>query len=374
MQLKGSIVRGSRAPRLWLLWTLRGVGRSRRARKKRLRLLRWRSCSLPLAAASVGVVASAPPLFQMASAATSRVSPACVFGKLLARRAKTKPALAACAALIIAACFVGCGGKSAEATQPFSVQASSAAPSPEVASTDRGAPRNIKVQLTIGRAPDLKVKGGAHVNAGDVLSDRAADRARLTAQREQVALALKKILEVHHFEIPALPAASFAEQLAAIERAQVSLTEAQRKVSIQRERMESMTKLPALPEAVKLHEQATLETLERGVTAADADLKLASAKLDTAKSDRLRLEQQNSLEISRQSVGEDERSQQARVERAQLEAQLRDIDNQLARLATVRAPFGGTIKRISWEGQQDAEITVLVLIAVDGSDGEGSNE
>jgi hypothetical protein len=50
---------------------------------------------------------------------------------------------------------------------------------------------------------------------------------------------------------------------------------------------------------------------------------------------------------------------------AQLEAQITNLNAQIVALSAVRAPFAGTIKKISWEGQTNDEINVVILVDVD---------
>ena len=50
---------------------------------------------------------------------------------------------------------------------------------------------------------------------------------------------------------------------------------------------------------------------------------------------------------------------------AQNEAQITNLNAQIVALSAVRAPFAGTIKKISWEGQTNDEINVVILVDVD---------
>jgi hypothetical protein len=51
---------------------------------------------------------------------------------------------------------------------------------------------------------------------------------------------------------------------------------------------------------------------------------------------------------------------------AQIKAKLQEVDNAIASLATVKAPYSGTVRRVKWLGQSSdgslsAEVTVMVF-------------
>lgn len=75
-------------------------------------------------------------------------------------------------------------------------------PLPSSSPTPRAAPANpispssgrlLKLNITVTSPEDLKVREGDTVSAGQILADRDKERARLTAQREQIQLSLNKI-------------------------------------------------------------------------------------------------------------------------------------------------------------------------------------
>jgi len=49
----------------------------------------------------------------------------------------------------------------------------------------------------------------------------------------------------------------------------------------------------------------------------------------------------------------------------QIEAQITNLNTQIIALSAVRAPFAGTIKKITWEGETNDEINVVILVDVD---------
>src|SRR5262249_49080454 len=92
--------------------------------------------------------------------------------------------------------FASCGQKAA--TTPTTATAAPS-PSPLALSslddmpTASGAPRYLRVKLTINQAGDLRVKSGDKIEAGATLSDRAFERRRLMIQRRALVVAVRRI-------------------------------------------------------------------------------------------------------------------------------------------------------------------------------------
>jgi hypothetical protein len=294
--------------------------------------------------------------------------------KLIVRLTKEGAALLITSALVASSC-----ARPARATQtattptpvptPIKMDDSPAKPA------DR--PRLIKVKLTITSPDDLRVKVGERVDAGAVLSDRAAERERLIEQRYQLALAARRISAqvaaaaesiklLKELGSTSLPS-SFAAEQAAIRRAEVGAEASSRQVEIQRQRL---TALPsAVPAgfdaaAVESHEAARLALAEDAQRQAVADVELAKAKLQSAQEVRALEEKRHAVDFSRQLLAARSQIEQAEIARAQLIAQMAALDQQLAQLAAVRAPFGGRVERILWEEQNDQAIAVVLYLAV----------
>ena len=109
-------------------------------------------------------------------------------------------------------------------------------------------PRNIKIELTLSNPTDLKVKPGDKISAGQVLSDRISERNRLQARKKQLQLSLLKLnLPLTPVpqpkpipEISPLPPVSYAEEEAAIKLKQQKLSEAERAIALQKEKIEQL--------------------------------------------------------------------------------------------------------------------------------------
>lgn len=233
-------------------------------------------------------------------------------------------------------------------------------------------PEEIKVRVSISRPEDLRVRVGQKLKTGDAIADRNRERNNLENQRRQAALALERfrkimLLKNENLEKPVLPDAFFAEYEAAINRAAVAVEAAKRAVRLQEQHLKEIESLP-FPfdlSKVKQHESARLQILQGELLAAESNFALERAKLESARGSRSYSEQKDALEIQKVKLASGEQRITLEIQIAQLEAQMTNLDSQIAALAAVRAPFAGVVKKISWEGQTNAEIYVVITVAVD---------
>ncbi|MDQ3748159.1 MAG: hypothetical protein M3367_03955 [Acidobacteriota bacterium] len=113
------------------------------------------------------------------------------------------------------------------------------------------------------------------------------------------------------------------------------------------------------------HEKARFALLKGELLYATSNLALERAKLETAKANRSYTEQKDALEIQKQKITLNEQRLTLETNIAQIEAQITNLNAQIIALSAVRVPFNGTIKKISWEGQTNDEINVVILVDVD---------
>jgi len=151
-----------------------------------------------------------------------------------------------------------------------------------------------------------------------------------------------------------------------------------------------LSQIPNLDLIILEHEQTKLAELKRNHTAAVRDYQLAMGKLQTAKDNRKyqeyqasvteaqRIEQMNQsrLNYQRQLAEYEQRLADREFQVSQLQARLNDVDNQIASLAQVKAPYSGTVRRIRWLGQSpDGSLTAEVTLMVNGRErGTGNGE
>ena len=235
-------------------------------------------------------------------------------------------------------------------------------------------PNEIKVRVTISRTEDLRVSVGEKINVGDVIADRKRERDALLMQKQQAGLALKRMkklmwLKDENLEKPVLPGAAFAEYEASINRAQIAVEAAKRSINLQEQRIKEIESLPFPVDLtkVKKHETARLKLLQGERMTAESNLNLERAKLETAKANRKYAEQKDYLDIQKSNITLREQHITIEANITQIEAQITNLNVQIVALSAVRAPFAGTIKKINWEGQTNAEINVVITVDVDDS-------
>ena len=243
-------------------------------------------------------------------------------------------------------------------------------------------PNEIKVRVTISHPEDLRVKVGEKINTGDVIADRKREIDTLLAQKQQTELALERMkklmsLKDENLEKPLMPDASFAEYQASINRAALAVEAAKCAIHLQESRIKEIEKLPFPVDLtkVKQHESARLDLLKGELLAAESNLNLERAKLETAKANRTYAEQKDALEIQKSKITLREQRITIEAQITQLEANIANLNVQIAALSVIRAPFAGTVKKINWEGQTNAEINVVIVVDVaDNSESESANK
>jgi chromosome segregation ATPase len=176
-----------------------------------------------------------------------------------------------------------------------------------------------------------------------------------------------------------LPPTSYLEHEAEGERAKAAISSVESEIETKKQEIAYLKQLPNLDPIILEHEQAKLKQLKQKHTAAVRDYQLAVGKLQTAKNQRAYQEYQASLEAARrveevnQARSSYERQlaeyQQRLGERefqvAQVKAKLQEVENAIASLATVKAPYSGRVRRVKWLGQSPdgsltAEITLMI--------------
>lgn len=189
-------------------------------------------------------------------------------------------------------------------------------------SASSGVPKTFKLNISISKPEDLKVKQGETVISGQILADRVTDRNRLNSAKQELELSLKKIEGNIIFNPPKpksvppvgeLPSSQFKEQEADILDAQIKVREAEiavdlhkkslsiqppketseleqaravvvaakNKVDIQQRKIDAIATM-TLPEAVSEHEARVAEQLQSELTSREAEERVAAANLEAA--------------------------------------------------------------------------------------------
>ena len=122
-----------------------------------------------------------------------------------------------------------------------------------------------------------------------------------------------------------------------------------------------------------------LEQLKAARDKAKLKLDIAKSKLITAKEQRAHIEYQRYLEETKRAIAlqqqqieiERQRSiragqiQEREYSKAQIETKIQEIDNAIAQLSTVKAPYAGKVKKVKWTGQDNHNLTVTLTLDVD---------
>ena len=287
--------------------------------------------------------------------------------------------------------------------------------------------------MTLTTPADLRVKQGSRIVAGQILSDRITERQRLQTQRQQLELSLKKLqIPFPELTLPSppptlnkLPPVSYRQEIAHITLKTGELQQIETKITQQKQKISQLLALPSAPlikgglrgdpvnvaslptfvtidsqplppyqggqggsvETIIEHERAKLSQMETEREQAKIQLDIARAALSTAKEKRLQEEYQLALEENRRAITLQNQQLEVEKQRAVRAAQLQEreynkavirtriqeIDNALVQLATVKAPYPGTVKRLKWQGQDDRLLTVELTVDVDSPTGRSAS-
>jgi hypothetical protein len=252
-------------------------------------------------------------------------------------------------------------------------------------------------RLTLSSPADLKVEEGDRVEAGKVLADRTREQQQIQTQLDKLRLQMTQLQQPIPGPPPArsvpdvagLPPASFLDEVAEVERQRTLVTAAEGAVMNQQRMLDMLTGIDSsqIPQATIPHEEEVLRQKQQLLDQARADLQLAQAQLGQAQSERQYQEYQHSLEMSKRAISiqqaelqrqEEVQHQQAELrdrayDVAQLETQIQNLETQLFTLSAVRSPYAGTIQRVKFEGQNDQNLIVeLVLVTGDVSPSSGT--
>jgi hypothetical protein len=250
--------------------------------------------------------------------------------------------------------------------------------------------RKFRMKLTLNEPGDLRIREGDTIKAGQIISDRFQERARLEAQKAQIVLNLKQldaplIVPVPPKQLPpmaTLPEPLYMPQWAAIDYERLKVSEAEEYKIAQLRKVEALKAIDGLPPPVMEHESQKIRDSEAAHTLAISQLKKAEAELERAKREQKQAEYGFALEISKREIAisqqaleyENQRQRQSEAERdraykkASLQQQLITIDNQIAELSSVKSPYDAKVQRVKFAEQNDRALIVDIVLAINASD------
>jgi hypothetical protein len=263
---------------------------------------------------------------------------------------------------------------------------------PTQTDTATTSPRRLTVTVKVAEPTDLKIAEGQEIKQGDIISDRATEKTRLTSQQQILQLSLERLKAAIVTPptppaptpvVKALPPVSYLEQEAAVEKSKAQIASIESELELKKQEIDYLSQVPNLDSIILEHEQTKLDELKRNHTAAVRDYQLAMGKLQTAKDNRKyqeyqasvteaqRIEQMNQsrLNYQRQLAEYEQRLADREFQVSQLQARLNDVENQIASLSVVKAPYSGTVRRIKWLGQApDGSLSAEITLMVSNSD------
>ena len=137
--------------------------------------------------------------------------------------------------------------------------------------TNENTPRRLTITVAITDPEDLNVKEGDRVEAGQLIADRTRERERLETQHQQLSLTQQKLQSAtitppqQPAPVPAvavLPNPSYLEEEAAIERAKVTVEQAEAAIAAKQQEIAYLSDQPNLDLLVMEHETAKLQQLQ----------------------------------------------------------------------------------------------------------------
>jgi hypothetical protein len=271
---------------------------------------------------------------------------------------------------------------------PSTIPTPAPTPVPAVTPSPLNSPKRLTITVSVAQPEDLKVKEGQQLQAGDLIADRGRERSRLEAQKAQLSLTFQRLKSaaisppLPPAPVPAIAALtqpSYLEQEAAIAQAQSTVEQAEAALALKQQEIDYLAQLANLDPIVMEHEQARLAELKRQHTAAVRAYQVAMGKLDSAQQSQQaqeyrhsidqaqRVESQNqmALEYQQQLAAYEQRLRDRDYQVSQVQLKLDEVNNAIATLATVKAPYAGKVRRVKWLGQNSdgslsAEVTLLL--------------
>jgi len=263
-----------------------------------------------------------------------------------------------------------------------------------------------KMTLQVSEPNDLKVKVGNNIAAAQIVADQDGERKRLNLRKDELQLAIKRI-ENQKISPPKratdpskpkpappmmpLPDISYQQYEAAIEKAKNEAKQQEEIINLKRREIDYLKGIEGLDSAIIEHEINKLSNLENQLKSAKAEIELGIGKLLSAKEARKQDEYQHQLNVTRQIEEENQAlsfyqkqiaENQINYQRAistfekevrdrdyqftQLKIQLSSVEDSIARLAVIRSPYNGKIRRIKFTGQIDNKLGVELTMVIDG--------
>lgn len=285
--------------------------------------------------------------------------------------------------LVLALIFLhGCTAQAQEVTP-------SPSPEPTPIESVKSNTKRFKLSLTLSAPKDLRVQEGDVIQAGQILSDRVEERARLENQKRLIQFQLQRLAQViteplpprKFIGIPDLPPAEFLEEQANIDRQSVDVEKSSKHRENQQRMIDALKTLEpgSLPPSTLDHEQSKFADADQELQKQISEKALAQGKLKKAEQNYKYEEYKHTIELAKRDVEIDRARLEYQRQIQEHEKQIRDrafqvseataklqiIESQIAALSMVRSPYSGVIKKIKWIGQNDKNLTAELILMAD---------
>lgn len=211
--------------------------------------------------------------------------------------------------------------------------------------------RRHKITASVTSLDDVKVSQGMPVQKGQLLTDRTEQRLSLESQRDKLKGAIELMSQPMIKPAP-LPQADFTKDEVNVAAAKAELEQLEQ-MPVQERRFTG--ELSTILDHKIIEDEAKLS---EDRLKAEIKLQKALADLNEAKNDYAYQQYEHSLKMQQYQSN----LQRQQYQLGQLMAQLQDVEDKLDRLAVVKAPVSGQIRRVKVTGQSDRQISVEITI------------
>jgi biotin carboxyl carrier protein len=233
------------------------------------------------------------------------------------------------------------------------------ATAPVTEETTQSTPNRHTITLVLSQLSDLKVEEGQRINAGDIISDRTSEKAKLEAKRQRLADSLTRA-KLPLNELKPVPSPQFQTELVALKQAQFNLDAIVSQINNFDQKIYHKDSWHVqVFESEKVQELADLKRKE---LEASINVERAIASLDEAKLNYRRQQYEHSLKVSDYQTLMQKQQEQVNS----LQTQLDTVDDELDKLTSVYSPYRGKVRRVKILGQNERSITAEVTLDIRG--------
>jgi biotin carboxyl carrier protein len=233
------------------------------------------------------------------------------------------------------------------------------ATAPATEETTQATPNRHTITLVLNQLSDLKVEEGQRINAGDIISDRTTEKAKLQAKKQRLADSLTRA-KLPLNQLKPVPVPQFQTELASLKQAQFNLDAIVQQINNFDQKI--YHKDPWHVQVFESEKVQELADLKRRELEASINVEKAIASLDEAKLNYQKQQYEHSLKVSDYQTLMQKQQEQVNSLQTQLDA----VDDELDKQKSVFSPYRGKIRRVKILGQNERSITAEVTLDIRG--------